>query len=68
MSIAELKAEVDRLSPEERKQLGHYIAIKDYVMTDELKKELTAKINDKNPEHWIPLEKAEKLLFPNGEA
>ena len=66
MSIAELKDEVDRLSPEERRQLGHYIAIKNYVMTDELRKELTAKIDDKNPAHWISLEEAEKLLFPNG--
>ncbi len=62
MSIAELKAEVDRLSPEERRQLGNYIAAKNYVMTDEMRKELTAKIDDNDPSHWMTLEEFGKRL------
>jgi hypothetical protein len=63
MSIAELKAEVDRLSPEDRKQLTNYLLIKDRVpLTPEMRKKLAEKIDDKDPSHWISLEELEKRL------
>ena len=44
MSIAELKAEVDRLSADERMQLRAYLA---------------HKINDRTPGRWLTIEELE---------
>ena len=62
MSIAELKREVDRLSPEERKQLTAYIVAKNRLISPELRRKLTEKINDKNPARWLTLEEVKKRL------
>jgi hypothetical protein len=62
MSIAELKREVDRLSPKERKQLTAYIVAKNRLMNPELRRKLTEKINDKNPARWLTLEEVKKRL------
>ena len=64
MSIAELESEVDRLSPEERRQLTAYLITQDRMLDPEFRQELIRKIDDKNPEHWISLEEAEKRLLP----
>jgi hypothetical protein len=65
MSIAELKSEVDRLTPEEREELKAYLRIKYRPLDPETRRKLTEKINDKNPANWITLEEAEKRLFPD---
>jgi len=62
MSIAELKAEVDRLSAHERHQLRAYLALKDEIPDDKFMKSLAEKINDRNPERWVTLEEFEKLV------
>ena len=64
MSIAELKAEVDRLSPEEREHLAAYLKIRKQMQDKEFVKELSRKVDDNNPANWITLEEAEKRLFP----
>ena len=64
MSIAELKAEVDRLSPEQQEYLAAYLKIKKQMQDEEFRKEMTRKINDKNPANWVTLEEAEARLFP----
>jgi len=63
MSIAELKSEVDRLSPEERRQLTAYLVTRDRMLDPEFRQELTRKIDDKSSERWISLEEAEKRLL-----
>jgi hypothetical protein len=65
MSIAELKAEVDRLSPEEQKLLTDYLLLKGKLSDKKLMDELCRKIDDKNPANWVTLEEAGKRLFPN---
>ena len=65
MSIAELKSEVDRLTPEEREELKVYLGMKYRPLDPETRRKLTEKINDKNPANWITLEEAEKRLFPD---
>jgi hypothetical protein len=65
MSISELKAEVDRLTPEERTELKAYLGMKYRPLDPETRRKLTEKINDTNPANWITLEEAEKRLFPN---
>jgi len=62
MSIAELKAEVDRLSPEERTQLRSYLALKDQIPEPEFLRGLAEKINDRNPGRWLSLEEFEKQV------
>ncbi len=63
MSLAELKSEVDRLSPEERRQLTAYLVTRDRMLDAEFRQELTRKIDDKGSERWMPLEEAEKRLL-----
>jgi len=62
MSIAELKAEVDRLSPEERQQLRSYLALKNQIPEPEFLRGLAEKINDRSPERWLNLEEFEKRV------
>jgi hypothetical protein len=63
MSLTELKSELDRLSPDERRQLTAYLVTRDRMLDPEFRQELTRKIDDKSPEHWISLEEAEKRLL-----
>ena len=63
MSLDELKSEIDRLSPEELQNLKAYLAIRQDMLDPEFRKELTRKIDDKNPTHWITLDEAEKRLL-----
>ncbi len=60
MSIAELKAEVATLSPNERQELAAYLAELDRLFPPKLVKELLKKIDDKDPSRWISLEDAKK--------
>ncbi len=56
MSIGELKAEVSKLSDKERKELAAYLAKLEELFSPEVMRELSAKIDDKDPAHWIHLE------------
>ena len=62
MSIAELKTEVDRLTPEERKQLTAYLVTKNRPLDPGLRRKLTQKIDDNDPAHWLTLEEFGKRL------
>jgi hypothetical protein len=59
MSIGELKIEVSKLSDQERKELAVYLAELAELFTPEVVKELSAKIDDKNPARWVSLEEIE---------
>ncbi len=63
MSLAELKSELDRLSPEERKALTAYLVTRDKMLDPEFRKSLGEKVDDQNPDHWVSLEDAEKRLL-----
>jgi hypothetical protein len=63
MSIAELKAEIDRLSPEEREEMRDYLRSKIRPMSEEERRIVTEKLNDRNSANWLTLEEAEKRLF-----
>jgi hypothetical protein len=62
MSIAELKAEVDRLTAEERSQLRACLALKDRISDSDFLHGLAEKINDRNPERWVSIEEFEKRV------
>jgi hypothetical protein len=65
MSIAELKSEIDRLSPEELQHIKTYLAIRQDMLDPEFRKKLTRKINDTDPKNWMTLDEADKKLFPS---
>jgi hypothetical protein len=65
VSIAELKSEIDRLSPEELQHLKTYLAIRQDMLDPDFRRKLTRKIDDTNPENWMTLDEAEKKLFPS---
>jgi hypothetical protein len=62
MSIAELKSEVDRLTPEEREELRAYLRTKYRPLDPETRRKLTEKISDNDPAHWLTLEEFGKRL------
>jgi len=62
MSIAELKAEVDRLTPEERQELRNYLRPTIRPLDAETRRQLGEKINDNDPSHWLTLEEFGKRL------
>ncbi len=62
MSFAELKSEVDRLSPEEVQKLKAYLTLKDRMNDPEFMQEMSRKLNDPDPSRWLTLEEVEKRL------
>jgi hypothetical protein len=63
MTLAEIKKEIDALSPEQRKRLIAYLVAGDRFSDPEFRRELARRIDDKDPGHWISLEEAEKRLL-----
>jgi len=62
VSIAELKVEVANLSGNERKELAVYLAQLEKLFPPELVEDLSAKIDDKNPDRWLSLEEVNRRL------
>jgi hypothetical protein len=62
MGIAELKIELDRLPPAERRQLTAYLVTRDRMLDPEFRRDLTRKIDDQSTDRWLTLEEAEKRL------
>lgn len=62
MSFAELKAEVDRLSAQEREQLRSYLTLKDHIPEADFLLGLAEKINDRTPSRWVTIDQFEKLV------
>ena len=62
MSVAELKSELDRLSPQERRQIAAYLYLQERMQDPEFQAEIARKMEDKDPSHWMTLEEAEKRL------
>ncbi|MFT5465641.1 MAG: hypothetical protein ACI8UO_000736 [Verrucomicrobiales bacterium] len=58
MSLAEVKAEIRTWSEDERRKLSAFLmALEDEADPAERRK-LAEKIDDKDPDHWIPLDRA----------
>jgi hypothetical protein len=64
MSIAEIKSEIDRLSPEDLQHLKAYVAVRQDMLDPEFRKRLARKIDDKSSENWMTLDEDGKKLFP----
>lgn len=62
MSLAELKQEVEHLTPAERRHLTAHLVALERKSDPGFKQRLADKINDKTPGQWVVLEDAEKRL------
>jgi hypothetical protein len=62
MSFAELKSEVDRLSPEEVQKLKAYLTLKDRMNDPKFMEKIARKLNEPDPSRWLTLEEVEKRL------
>lgn len=62
VSLAELKREMERLSPAERRQLAAHLVALDRRDDPEFRRELTRKIDDRTPGQWLTIEEAESRL------
>ncbi len=62
MSLAELKQEVERLTPAERRHLTAHLVALERKTDPSFKQRLAEKIDHKTPGQWVVLEDAEKRL------
>ena len=62
MSISELKAQVEGLSLDERRQLTAHLVGLRHKELQEYRESLTAKINDTSAENWVPFEGFDKRV------
>ncbi len=62
MSITDLISEVDRLESVDRKRLMSHLTLLRLKENEEYRKELAARIDDKNPESWVSVEDFEQNL------
>ncbi|MBK8037812.1 MAG: hypothetical protein IPK22_11905 [Verrucomicrobiaceae bacterium] len=60
MLLAQLKQEAVELSPAEQSELMAFLASIQIAEDDELRSELTSKIDEKNPESWVSLDDLQK--------
>ena len=57
-----MRQELDRLTPEERRQLTAYLYTRDHMPDPGFRTALTQKIDDRIPGRWVSLEDAERLV------
>jgi hypothetical protein len=62
LTITELKAEVDRLSPADREKLRLYLKPKVKPLDAETRRRLAAKIDNRDPANGLTLEEFKKRL------
>jgi hypothetical protein len=60
MSLAQLKQEAVELSPAEQSELMAFLASIQIAEDDELRSELTRKIDNRNPASWVSLDDLQK--------
>ena len=60
MSLAQLKQEAVELSPAEQSELIAFLASIQVAEDDELRAELTHKIDDATPANWVSLDDLQK--------
>lgn len=56
MSLAQIKEEVGELSSEERGELMAYLGAMQVAHDEEFRADLTSRIDDKDPAHWVELD------------
>jgi hypothetical protein len=67
MSMAELMREVAELPPERQNELAAFLLQLRLKRDPAWRAELTHRIDDKNPDHWVSLEDWKKELAEGGQ-
>jgi hypothetical protein len=62
MSIAELKAQMDGLSLDERRHLAAYLVSLRHRELQQYRESLTAKIDNQSPENWVSFEEFDQRV------
>ena len=62
MSLKELQEEAGALDASSRHQLMAFLVALEDRSDDSYRRELSSRIDDKNPDHWISLDEARKRL------
>ena len=62
MSITDLISEAEKLEAIDRKRLMSHLVLLRLRENDEYRKELTRRLDDKDPKNWVSLEELEKRL------
>jgi hypothetical protein len=63
VSLAELKHELEHLTPAERRHLTAHLVALERRVDPEFQRELTRKIDDHTPDRWLTVEEAESRLL-----
>jgi len=63
MSFAEIKHAVEKLPAQKRRQLAAHLLALSRRSGAAFRREMTRKIDDRNPAHWVSLEDAKKQLL-----
>ncbi len=63
MSFAEIKEAVEKLPAPKRRQLAAHLLALTRRSRTAFRREITRKIDDRNPKHWVSLDEAEKQLL-----
>ena len=62
MSITEIISEVDKLEPIDRKRLMSHLVLRRLQENEEYRNELSRRLDDKDPDHWVSLDKLKKQI------
>lgn len=62
MSLAELKQEMERLTPAERRHLAAHLVALERTDARAFQQELARKVDDRSPDRWLTAEEAESRL------
>jgi hypothetical protein len=60
MNLEEIKTEMAELPQEQQDHLAAYLVHLRHLRDAGIRREITARIDDKNPEHWISLDELKK--------
>lgn len=63
MSFAEIKQAVEKLPLRKRRQLAAHLLALTRSSRASFRREMTRKIDDRNPAHWVSLAEARKQLL-----
>ncbi len=62
MGITEIISEVDKLEPIDRKRLMSHLVLRRLRENEDYRKELSRRLDDKDPDHWVSLDKLKKQI------
>jgi hypothetical protein len=66
MKLADLQREAEQLSPDEQRKLIGFLVGISMRRDESYRAMITSRLDDKNPENWISLQDAKRMLSEDG--